>query len=73
MATRAFRLSALSAALEIRARELASDGQQLQAMRALALADALHHAAGGDKVGKRLAMSDAKHLKRALMRIREHA
>ena len=73
MVSRAFRLSMISAALEIRARELASDGEQLKAMRALALADALHHAAGGDDIGKRIALSDAKHLKRAMLRIREHA
>ncbi len=47
------------------ARQAASEGKNQRAMRALALAEAKHHAAGGDYVGKRLALADAKFLGRA--------
>jgi hypothetical protein len=48
------------------ARRLATRGQHLPAMRALAVADAAHRAAGGDKQGKRLALADARFYRRAM-------
>jgi hypothetical protein len=48
------------------ARCLATHGQHLPAMRALAVADAAHHAAGGDRQGKRLALADARFYRRAM-------
>lgn len=58
-------LSRLSIALSENARRLAEQGKLERAMRSLALADALHHAAGGDEVGKKLALQDAKSLRKA--------
>ncbi len=58
-------LSTLSAAIADTARRLAAEGNIHRAMRALALAEAAHHAAGGDHVGKRLALADAKFFGRA--------
>jgi hypothetical protein len=57
---RVFMLARLSVALSENARRLAEQGELNRAMRSLALADALQHAAGGDKVGKKLALQDAK-------------
>lgn len=68
MIERHFCLSALSVAIADNARRLAAEGNTARAMRALALAEALHHAAGGDKVGKRLALAEAKFLRRAEQR-----
>jgi hypothetical protein len=65
MTARLFCLSALSVAIADNARRLAVEGNIHRAMRALALAEALHHEAGGDKVGKRLALAEAKVLRRA--------
>jgi hypothetical protein len=65
MTQRSFCLSVLSAAIADNARRLAAEGNIPRAMRALALSEALHHAAGGDHVGKRLALADAKFLGRA--------
>lgn len=65
MIERAFMLSRLSIALSENARRLAEQGKLERAMRSLALADALHHAAGGDEVGKKLALQDAKSLRKA--------
>ena len=62
---RSFCLSALSVALADNARRLAAEGNTTRSMRALALAEALHHAAGGDYTGKRLALADAKFFGRA--------
>ena len=58
-------MSRLSIALSENARRLAEQGKLERAMRSLALADALHHAAGGDEVGKKLALQDAKSLRKA--------
>lgn len=68
MTERSFSLAALSVAIADNARRLAAQGNTARAMRALALAEALHHAAGGDKVGKRLALAEAKFLRRAEQR-----
>jgi len=70
MKTRALCLLALSTAIADNARRLAAEGNTARAMRALALSEALHHAAGGDHVGKRLALADAKFLRRAEQRNR---
>jgi len=47
------------------ARQSAAIGNNRRAMRALALAEAKHNASLGDRVGKRLALADAKFLRRA--------
>ena len=65
MINRHFCLSALSVAIADSARRLAAEGNTTRAMRALALAEALHHAAGGDYTGRRLALADAKFFGRA--------
>jgi hypothetical protein len=65
MIERSICLSALSTAMADNARRLAVAGNISRAMRSLALAEALHHAAGGDDVGKRLALADAKFFRRA--------
>jgi len=49
-----------------RARCLATQGQHLAAMRALAVADAAHQAAGGDLQGRKLALADARFYRRAM-------
>ena len=48
------------------ARCLAMRGQHLAAMRALAVADAAHRAAGGDRQGRKLALADARFYRRAM-------
>jgi hypothetical protein len=48
------------------ARRLAAQNKHLAAMRALAVADAAHQAAGGDRQGKRLALQDARFYRRAM-------
>lgn len=65
MIERAFRLSRYSMILAEHARRLAVEGKTERAMRSLALAEAFQHAAGGDDVGKKLALKDAKSLRRA--------
>lgn len=65
MIDRAFRFARYSMMLTHHARTLAAQGKTNRAMRALALAEALHHAAGGDEVGKKLALKDAKSLREA--------
>lgn len=59
------RLIRLSIALSEYARRLAEQGKTHRAMRSLALAEAHHHRAGGDKIGARLALKDAMCLRRA--------
>lgn len=63
--SRAFRLSALSAALHSHAMALARQGHTSRAMRATAIAEALHHEAGGDRDAARDALADAVFYRRA--------
>lgn len=65
--TRPYRLSAMAAAVQRRAVEIARTGDSLRAQRAAAIAEALHHAAGGDLQGRKLALLDAKWLRRAAL------
>lgn len=66
--SRPYRLAACAAAVAQRAREMAEAGDNLRAMRASAIAEALHFAAGGDHQGARLARIEARWLKRAAAR-----
>ena len=54
-----------SARLLEHAQMLAKHSQHIRAMRAVAIADALHWAAGGDKAGAEMALQEARWLKRA--------
>jgi hypothetical protein len=65
---RAERLNAMSVAVADSARQLAAAGELSQAMLRLAIADALRKAARGDKLGRRLALLDARALRRAMRR-----
>ena len=65
---RADRLNAMSVALTDNARQLAAEGELERAMRTLAIADALRKAARGDRLGRRLALNDARVLRRAQQR-----
>lgn len=67
---KAMRLIACSVALSDNARRLAEQGKTHRAMRSLALAEALHYRAGGDEIGARLALKDAKSLRKAERRER---
>lgn len=62
---KATRLIRLSVVLSENARRLAEQGKNHRAMRSLALAEALHHKAGGDEIGAKLALKDAKSLRKA--------
>jgi hypothetical protein len=62
---RAIRLSALSAAIQRHAEHLARHSQHVRAMRCVAIADALHHEAGGDRISAQLALLEAAWLRRA--------
>ena len=64
------RLIRLSVALSEYARRLAEQGNTHRAMRSLALAEALHYRAGGDEIGAKLALKDAKSLRKAERRER---
>jgi hypothetical protein len=61
-------LNAMSVALADSARQLAAAGELTLAMLRLAVADALRKAARGDKLGRRLALLDARALRRAMRR-----
>lgn len=63
---RAARLDAMSVAVSDSARQLAAAGELTRAMLRLAVADALRKAARGDKLGRKLAMNDARVMRRAL-------
>lgn len=65
---RAQRLDAMSVAVADSARQLAVAGDLTRAMLQLAIADALRKAARGDKLGRRLALLDARALRRAMRR-----
>lgn len=69
--TRADRLQAWSIAFTDTARQLAAQGDLTRAMMRLAVADALAKAARGDSLGRRLALLDAKALRRAARAKRE--
>ena len=62
------RLDAMSVAVADSARQLAVAGDLTRAMLQLAIADALRKAARGDKLGRRLALLDARALRRAMRR-----
>ena len=66
--SRAHQRSAWSISLRRHALNLAQGGNSLRAMRAVALADALHAEIGGDKVSRSLALSESKYLRRAIKR-----
>lgn len=63
-------LATLSAVLADGARRLAAEKNFPRAMRALALAEVLHHAAENNRTDKRLALIEAKFLGRAERRSR---
>lgn len=63
MIERSIKLAALSSAMLVRAKEMADSGQTIRAMRVAAIAEALHHAAGGDIEAKRDALLCAKKLR----------
>lgn len=65
MIERSFRLARYSVMLAHHARTLAEQGNTKRAMRALALSDAFHRAAGGDEIGKKLALKEAMSMRRA--------
>lgn len=64
--TRADRLHAMSIGLADTARRHAFAGDVARAMRHLALANALRHAASGDSLGRTLAMQEARALRKAM-------
>jgi hypothetical protein len=64
--TRADRLTAMSVAIADTARRHAAAGELTRAMLRLAVADALRKAATGDSLGRRLALLDARALRRAM-------
>lgn len=65
---RAERLNAAALALADSARRAAGEGELTKAMRLLALADAMRKAARGDWLGRKLALKDARVLRRAQQR-----
>lgn len=67
---RPYRLAILAVTLRAHALHLAEDGKHLEAQRAMALHEAAHHGAGGDRQGMRLALSEARFLRRAARRQR---
>jgi len=64
--TRADRLTAMSVAVADTARRHAAAGELTRAMLRLAVADALQKAATGDSLGRRLALLDARALRRGM-------
>lgn len=66
--TRAQRLDAAAVALADGARRAAQQGELTRAMHLLAVADAVGKAARGDSLGRRLALKDARVLRRAQQR-----
>lgn len=62
------RLNAAAVALADSARRAAGEGELAKAMRLLALADAMRKAARGDWLGRKLALKDARALRRAQQR-----
>ena len=66
MTTRADRLNAMSVAVADTARQLAAAGHLTRAMLRLAVADACRKAAAGDSLGRKLALLDARALRRAM-------
>jgi hypothetical protein len=64
--TRADRLNAMSVAVADTARRLAAAGHLTRAMLRLTLANALQKAATGDSLGRRLALQEARSLRRAM-------
>ena len=62
------RLNAAALALADSARRAAGEGELTKAMRLLALADAMRKAARGDWLGRKLALKDARVLRRAQQR-----
>ena len=62
------RLNAAAVALADSARRAAGEGELTKAMRLLALADAMRKAARGDWLGRKLALKDARVLRRAQQR-----
>lgn len=71
MSSRNLCLRTLSNDLANNARRLAADKNFPRAMRSLALAEVLFHAAENNQVDKRLALIDAKFLGRAERRARK--
>lgn len=65
---RSERLNAAALALADSARRAAGEGELTKAMRLLALADAMRKAARGDWLGRKLALKDARVLRRAQQR-----
>lgn len=65
---RSERLNAAAVALADSARRAAGAGELTKAMRLLALADAMRKAARGDWLGRKLALKDARVLRRAQQR-----
>lgn len=65
---RSERLNAAALALAESARRAAGEGELTKAMRLLALADAMRKAARGDWLGRKLALKDARVLRRAQQR-----
>ena len=61
-------LSAAEAAFTERARRFAKAGELERAMRMLTLAAAVRHTARGDKLGRKLALKEARVLRRAQQR-----
>lgn len=57
---RPWRMGAYAGALQRRAEAHRTRGDMARAAQAAALAEALHWAAGGDRQGVRIALSDAK-------------
>ena len=62
------RLNAAAVALADGARRAAEQGELTRAMRLLAVADAVRKAARGDRLGRKLALNDARVLRRAQQR-----
>ncbi|CAB4141892.1 hypothetical protein UFOVP421_11 [uncultured Caudovirales phage] len=62
------RLNAAAVALADGARRAAEQGELTRAMRLLAVADAVRKAARGDRLGRKLALNDARVLRRAALR-----
>jgi hypothetical protein len=65
---RAAWLNAMSVAVADNARQLAAAGELTLAMLRLAVADALSKTARGDKIGRKLAMQEARALRFRLRR-----
>ena len=64
--TRADRLNAISIGLADKARRHASAGDLARAMLHLTIASMLRHAASGDSLGRKLALQEARALRRGM-------